>query len=77
MDETNGKIFYVDALDDVSDDIHSISQLIYTIGENAEESTNGRDLYGELAFLGRSLEKVQEEMRRIMSELQECNKIVG
>ncbi len=77
MDETNGKIFYVDALDDISDDIHSIGELIYTIGENLDESTSGRDLYGELAFLGRSLEKVREEMRRIMSELQECDKIVG
>ena len=77
MDNTNEKIFYVDALDDISDDIHSIGELIYTIGENAELSINGRDLYGELAFLGRSLEKVREEMRRIMSELQECGKIVG
>ena len=75
--DNNNKIFYVDALDDIADDIHSISEIMYTIGENADDSENGHDIYGELTFLAHSLKLVREELHKTMDLLRESNKIIG
>ena len=55
------KLSFYDRMDDLSDDLHGISEMLFLIGE---DSIGKYDTYGMLAFLGRKLEKTRKDMMK-------------
>lgn len=67
----NKKMHFYDHMDNLSDDLHGISELLFLI---SEDSIGKYDVYGMLTFLGRKLEKTRKDMMREVGRLAKSDK---
>ena len=67
----NKKMRFYDHMDNLSDDLHGISELLFLI---SEDSIGKYDVYGMLIFLGRKLEKTRKDMMREVGRLAKSDK---
>ena len=64
-------IFYIDKLNNISDDLGSVSSLLYTVGESTD-TDDAVNVSDQIGYLSRALLNIKSDLDTAIEELREA-----